>query len=103
MKSLKRMSYYREPDVVVRYESMEFDLPKVPYIANDPQAMEVVQSLSRNTHSYEDHLGELKRDPKNPRYTDYLSYYDGAGLDKVYQIYEKYFEKFGYQREFKPL
>jgi len=44
-------------------------------------------------------LTVLKRDPKDSRYSDYLSYYTEKELTKVQKIYEKYFEKFGYAKE----
>jgi hypothetical protein len=101
LRTLKKLKHYREPDVWVRYESMEEDVIKIPYIKNDPIATALVDTLKENAYTYEVPLGVLKRDPKNPRYTDYLSYYDQDDLDKVYSIYEEYFKKFGYKREFK--
>ena len=101
LNSLRRTKYYREPDVWIRYEFMDDDILRVPFITQDPTAMALVRELKKNHSTFEDHLGELKRDPKNPRYTDYLSYYDQDDLDKVYNIYEEYFKKFGYKREFK--
>ena len=99
--ALKRTRYYREPDVWIRYEDMDEDVLKIPYIRNDRIAMELVNQLKENVYAYEPPIGILKRDPKNPRYTDYLSYYDQADLDRVYFLYEEYFKKFGYKREFK--
>jgi hypothetical protein len=101
--ALKRTGYYREPDAWVKYETMDDDMMAIDYIRNDPTAVGIIQSLRNNTYTLEDAQGVLARDPKNPRYTDYLSYYDQADLDKVYHIYEKYFKKFGYPREFKPV
>ena len=51
-----------------------------------------------NRHSSDNGI-VLKRDPKNSRYSDYLSYYTEKELNKVHKIYEKYFEKFGYAKE----
>lgn len=101
LKALKRLKYYREPDVWVKYEDMDQDVLKIPYVLDDPLAMALADHLKFNNYSEEVPMGVLKRDPKNPRYTDYLSYYDQDDLDKVYTIYEEYFKKFGYKREFK--
>lgn len=101
LKALKRLKYYREPDVWVRYEDMDQDVLKIPYVTNDPLSMALVDTLKDNVYTEEIPMGVLRRDPKNPRYTDYLSYYDQDDLDKVYTIYEEYFKKFGYKREFK--
>ena len=93
---LQRVERLAEPHVWIRYESMRSDLLKVDYIrlANinmDPCFLE-------NKYS-EEHGIVLKRDPKDSRYSDYLSYYTDKELNKVHKIYEKYFEKFSYAKE----
>ena len=47
----------------------------------------------------EEHGIVLKRDPKDARYSDYLSYSTEKELKKVHKIYERYFEKFSYAKE----
>ena len=101
---LESIEKIKEPDVWVRFEHMEEDLMKIDYIKNgDDFCKQMVnQFIRENVYADEDHQGVLRRDSKDPRYTDYLSYYTQSGLDKVYTNYEKYFKKFGYQREHKP-
>ena len=101
LRALNRTKHYREPDLWIRYEDMDADVLKIPCVSNDSQAVKLAGLLSTNFYAEEFPMGVLKRDPKNPRYTDYLSYYDQDDLDKVYTIYEEYFKKFGYKREFK--
>jgi len=101
MNVFREVSKYREPDSWIRYEHMEEDLLKLDHVRNDPEALSVISTLKNNIYMDEDYTGILCRNPKNPRYSDYLSYYDQSDLDHVYNKYVKIFEKFGYQREFK--
>lgn len=100
---LESIKAIREPDVWVRYEHMEQDLLKVHYVRNgdDPCRKRIGQFVHENVYWDENHQGVLRRSVKDPRYTDYLSYYTGSGLDRIYKLYEEYFEKFSYQREYK--
>ena len=93
---LQNVEKLAEPHAWIRLESAESDLLQVDYIREATVNMDAC--FRENRHSSDNGI-VLKRDPKDSRYSDYLSYYTEKELNKVHKIYEKYFEKFGYAKE----
>ena len=96
------------PDYFIRVENLYEDVKRLPFFdADDSVTQERIKFYFGSDYFpggyYEEGVagGVLKRDPNNPRLSDYKSYYSTqAELDIVYDSYKIIFEKLGYPREF---
>jgi len=103
----------RKPDIYIRLEHLPEDLRNrisfIDFNRNDllePMGNRIQQNAF-TSDAYIDltlsnqHEFELKRDPTNPRVTDYKPYYTTQKqLDIVWEMYKDIFPEFGYSRDF---
>lgn len=94
-----------KPHYFIRYEYLNEDVLKLPFVdINDPKVLNDYQNnILANQYKYEgveDARGDIKRDSKDNRYSDWRMYYryNNRLADIVYEKYKSQFELFGYDK-----
>jgi len=89
------------PDLFIRYEHLEEDVKKIPFLNfDDPATVETFNKYIKNNDFRLDKIkGVLKKDDKDDRYADWQFYYDQEAADMVYAGQQRQFEMLGYDKD----